>query len=86
MVELYRNCVCGSTLMDLFSDRRDNSPRGLERRQRFEKILGLLGTRGMAAEQARRELLSLMGTGRSEALEALGFKFQGRPTGGDEDN
>lgn len=37
IVELYRNCVCGSTLMDFFSDRRDNSQDGLEQRQKFSK-------------------------------------------------
>ena len=33
VVELFRNCVCGSTLMDFFSDRRETSRAGLKRRQ-----------------------------------------------------
>ena len=39
IVEAFRNCVCGSTLMDFFSDRRDASAAGLARRQRFGELL-----------------------------------------------
>ena len=35
IVELFRNCPCGSTLMDCFSDRRDLSEAGLKRRKHF---------------------------------------------------
>lgn len=32
VVAVFRNCVCGSTLMDEFQSRRDVSPAGLARR------------------------------------------------------
>src|SRR5574337_2046178 len=35
VVELFRNCVCGSTLMDEFRNRRDMTGAGLRRRARF---------------------------------------------------
>ncbi|MCK9987662.1 MAG: hypothetical protein AzoDbin1_04134, partial [Azoarcus sp.] len=38
IVELFRNCVCGSTLMDCFRDRRDTSEAGLRRRARFGEL------------------------------------------------
>lgn len=39
IVEAYRNCPCGSTLMDLFSDRRDSFDAGEHRRKLFNKLL-----------------------------------------------
>lgn len=32
IVEVYRNCICGSTLMDEFQCRRDDSPEGQRKR------------------------------------------------------
>jgi hypothetical protein len=60
IVELFRNCVCGSTLMDAFDSRRDTSPAGLKRRQRFDELQRLMRQRGVAAAAARSELLKLM--------------------------
>lgn len=37
IVEVFRNCVCGSTLMDEFQSRRDNSPEGQRRREEWAK-------------------------------------------------
>lgn len=37
IVEVFRNCVCGSTLMDEFKSRRDNSPEGQRRRQAWAR-------------------------------------------------
>ncbi|MEH6814218.1 MAG: oxidoreductase [Motiliproteus sp.] len=76
IVELYRNCVCGSTLMDFFSDRRDGSDRGLSRREHFGKMLNILTTRGIEADLARHELITVMRGGRSATLEAMGLKFR----------
>ena len=42
IVEVFRNCACGSTLLETFSDRRDQSPGGLRRRQRFGEMLDKL--------------------------------------------
>ncbi len=36
LVEVFRNCVCGSTLMDEFQSRRDNSPEGQRRRANYK--------------------------------------------------
>ena len=37
IVAVFRNCVCGSTLMDEFHSRRDQSPEGLRRREEYAK-------------------------------------------------
>jgi hypothetical protein len=71
VVELFRNCVCGSTLMDVFNDRRDQSEQGLRRRLRFEQLLDLLEARGIARDTARHELLRLLSGERSQLLEPL---------------
>lgn len=59
-LELYRNCVCGSTLMDFFHDRRDLSERGLKRREAFGKVLQYLIDIGINPYTARVELLKLL--------------------------
>ncbi|HEY1147109.1 MAG TPA: hypothetical protein VGF27_00960 [Pseudoduganella sp.] len=53
IVEVYRNCACGSTLMDFFSNRRDVSAAGDQRRALFEEWLADLEQRGMRREEAR---------------------------------
>lgn len=78
LVELFRNCVCGSTLMDFFSDRRDSSRSGLKRREVFGKMLAHLETRGLDHETARLELLKLMRGDASEKLESLGIRLKAR--------
>ncbi|MBB3121716.1 oxidoreductase [Pseudoduganella violacea] len=60
IVEAYRNCVCGSTLMDFFSDRRDISDAGLHRRQLFNKLLPHLQQKGMERIAARDYLLRIL--------------------------
>lgn len=60
VVELFRNCECGSTLMETFNDRRDLSEAGSKRRRRFEEIFTYLVGRGIAADIAHNELLKLM--------------------------
>lgn len=60
IVEAYRNCLCGSTLMDFFSDRRDISEAGAWRRELFEKLLPHLQEKGMTQAGAREHLLALL--------------------------
>ena len=60
IVEVFRNCVCGSTLLEVFYDRRDQSPNGLKRRQRFGELLDKLVADGVAHDRARAELLKLV--------------------------
>ena len=60
IVEAYRNCLCGSTLMDFFSDRRDISAAGARRRELFDKLLPHLQEKGMGRAAAREHLLRLL--------------------------
>ncbi|MBI5331532.1 MAG: oxidoreductase [Betaproteobacteria bacterium] len=68
IVEVFRNCVCGSTLMDVFGNRRDASEVGLSRRKRFDELIAFLVANGLEARVARVELLVVMRGGRSEIL------------------
>ena len=74
ILEVYRNCICGSTLMDFFSDRRDLSEKGLKRRAIFQKVLDILAEKGIAPPVAREELLKFMRSGESELLAKFGIK------------
>lgn len=78
IVELFRNCECGSTLMDFFEDRRDMSPKGLKRREVFGKMLTLLEKKGLPLEKARLELKGLMNGQHSEVLESMGVRLNSR--------
>ncbi len=60
IVEIYRNCVCGSTMMEPCRDRRDTSEEGLSRRQKFGELLKILTDKGVAFETGRNELLRIM--------------------------
>lgn len=55
-VTVCRNCVCGSTLAAQCQDRRDNSPEGKLRRERFQQLLELFVSRGVNESVARAEL------------------------------
>lgn len=68
IVEAFRNCVCGSTLMDFFSDRRDVSDKGLARRKKFGEMLDYLVAQGLAFEVAQAELIKVL---RGESSEIL---------------
>lgn len=68
IVEAFRNCPCGSTLMDSFSNRRDTSPAGQARRALFDRMLAYLVDTGIDADTARRELLTVARGGESELL------------------
>ena len=71
IVGLFRNCKCGSTLMDEFSNRRNLSKVGLERRKKFGELINKLSSKGIPAETARFELLKVM---RGEGSELLKVK------------
>ena len=68
IVELFRNCSCGSALMDSFSDRRNFSPDGMLRCQRFEGLTDTLASWGISHEVARQELLKVMRGGSSHLI------------------
>jgi hypothetical protein len=67
IVELFRNCVCGSTLLESFRSRRDLSTEGKVRRKRFDDMVGKLVAMGYPSSVARDELLKLM-RGQSNAV------------------
>jgi len=71
ILEAFRNCVCGSTLMEFFGDRRDASPAGEVRRKRFGELLDQLVGRGVDRAVAKQELLKVVHGQRSELIEAL---------------
>lgn len=55
-VEVFRNCSCGSTLLESFSDRRDPCEDGIMRRTLFQEQMGKLASLGFSVEKARSEL------------------------------
>ena len=59
-VGLFRNCLCGSTIVGTFKDRRDTSKKGIRARQRFGKLLDMLVEAGLDADIAREELKKLL--------------------------
>lgn len=59
VVELFRNCPCGSTLMDNFADRRDEATAGNARRKRFSKMKQSLIDSGLDADTAHQQVLKL---------------------------
>ncbi|TQV80022.1 oxidoreductase [Aliikangiella coralliicola] len=73
ILELFRNCSCGSTLLDFFENRRDTSGRGKKRRKAFEKVLVHLVKNGMDRKLARQELLYYMKHKKSKILEEAGL-------------
>lgn len=78
IVELFRNCVCGSTLMDCFNDRRDASEGGLKRRKLFGKLMEMITAKGIDDYTARTELLKILRGEQSETLGKLGINTQVR--------
>ena len=78
IVELFRNCICGSTLMDCFGDRRDVSSQGLKRRVLFGKLLNLLVSKGLEPGVAREQLLMVLRGQPSQLLERMGVNTKVR--------
>lgn len=68
IVELFRNCPCGSTLMDFFTDRRDQSEASIKRREHFSVLLEFLIGQGVEREVARAELKKVLRGQHSELL------------------
>lgn len=60
VVDVFRNCACGSTLLESFHDRRDLSEAGIKRRARFGELLDKLVADGVPEEKVRTELFKLM--------------------------
>lgn len=73
IIELYRNCSCGSTLMNFFSDRRDNSEKGNRRREVFERLLLQLEQKGIVRAKGRIEIVKLLKGEESEILKSYGL-------------
>lgn len=71
VVEVFRNCVCGSTLMDCFSDRRDGSGANAGRREKFGRLISQLQSHGWSEEVARNELLKVVRGERSTLIDGL---------------
>ena len=61
-LEVFRNCACGSTLMERFYSRRNLSEAGIERRIAFEVLLSALEVGGVERIEARRMLLAFLDT------------------------
>ncbi len=60
-VELFRNCPCGSTLMDVFNNRRDISENGIKRRNNFDRLMEMIQKQyKLDPDTARNELLNIM--------------------------
>jgi hypothetical protein len=78
VVELFRNCTCGSTLLEFFKDRRDTSANGKTKRKLFGRLMRRLEKAGLSTEVARRELLTIMTGGDSAILKKLGIKVRFR--------
>ncbi|MFT6220888.1 MAG: hypothetical protein ACJA0C_000285 [Candidatus Endobugula sp.] len=69
IVELFRNCICGSTLIDAFNDRQGLPSKGEERRKRFAELQTfLVEEHAVDSIVARNELLKVMGGERSKIL------------------
>lgn len=73
IVELFRNCICGSTLMDFFNDRRDITKEGLRRRKRFGQLMRMLIEKEIERAVARSELLKIIKGEHSPVLEKMGI-------------
>lgn len=59
IIEVFRNCTCGSTLLGNYAERRDLSPEGVQRRKIFDELHAFLVAQGMNPDIARQELRHL---------------------------
>lgn len=71
IVDVFRNCPCGSTLMESFNNRRDLSAAGVETRRRFDELLLLLESKNIDKRTARAELIKVLHGEASEVLSRL---------------
>jgi len=65
-LELFRNCTCGSTLLECFKDRRQSD----SRRKIFGELMALLVEEGRTDNEARVELLNFL-SGKSDSIAGL---------------
>lgn len=61
-LEVFRNCSCGSTLMEFFHSRRDMSEDGISHRLLFDSMLKDLQEAGQSLLEAREILLQRLKT------------------------
>jgi len=71
IIEAFRNCSCGSTLMEFFHNRRDMSKEGIKRREKFEKVLNILQEKNLDKITARTELIKVLRGEKSEILSKI---------------
>ncbi len=76
IVDLFRNCVCGSTLLESFRNRRNLSKDGIMHRMLFQEMVGKMEVMGYPAEAARGELLKFM---RGQPNELLSLSMGKKP-------
>ena len=57
IIELFRNCTCGSTLMDFFQCRRDITINGVKRRETVDRLASQLAASGVDTAHAKTEIL-----------------------------
>ena len=56
LTNIFRNCICGSTLLVFIQEKRDESPAGLLRRMRYGERLKFLAQQGLSHQEARKVL------------------------------
>ncbi len=71
-VGLFRNCTCHTTLFSEFSNRRDDSDKGKQRRNEFKKLLQILEKEGLNPEEGTNELRKVIRGEDSEILDRMG--------------
>jgi hypothetical protein len=71
IIELFRNCTCGSTLMDFFHSRRDASLAGVKRRDDFARLVRQLVETGVEVTHARAEILKWLRGQESELMKLI---------------
>jgi hypothetical protein len=71
VVEVFRNCACGSTLMDEFNSRRNISSHGKNERIQFDNLLAILQQQGITADIGRSEILKFMQGRHSDIIDSI---------------
>lgn len=71
-VGLFRNCVCHTTLFSEFSNRRDESDNGKQKRREFKKLLKILEKEGLDKDTGTMELRKIVNGKGSDILRGMG--------------
>lgn len=71
ILEIFRNCHCGATLMSPFYSRRGSSGLASECRQQFDKLVTQMTLSGRTQEAAQGELRQVITGGYADILEQL---------------